>query len=165
MVDDERILAGPWTVFTFSGGPWQRLKDLVARPSKSYGYLLVTSRRIAFLREFPSGRIRETETSLVFTGSLRSEGWETYQPSDLAHDARHPANLTIPLAKITAVRVIGQDDATLELEVTNHTARHLRFYRLGHLQRSLWFATPMPSREPMSDIAAAIEEAQRTPRS
>lgn len=153
--ESEKILALRSPVVRHDSGVWQRLAYVLTHPfsSQDYGHLLLTNRRVAFLRSVKGATERESGSPLV--------AWEGYSTEDLVLDLTRRENLEMPLEGIRSVQTTGKTGLVLKVEV--ETAKgfsgHLFAEIAGRLE-SRFGSTPVTSGASMTDFADAIRQAK-----
>lgn len=159
MAGEERLLALCMPVTMEERSMRRRLTDgLLFRPR--YGLLVLTNHRLAYIREFPSGKVKERTRRLgIFSEDQVIEGLEDYSPQDLMRDLPDRANAEIPLTTILRVEAIGRNEAALELEAsTERGVRRVSCLHVKGLTKS-YHGVPDPilSGKTMAPVAEAIQ--------
>lgn len=163
----ERVLA----VIPFITANPVRLVDRLAyywkRPfAPRYGHLILTNRRLAYVRVSKSRKIAEIRRQLIFSGTIGWKGLEGYSIQDLSADVTDGANLEIPLDALGTIHTAGRNDSMLELEVATATGQtRLRFFLLAGLYEDhLGSSVPVAAGGSMAAIAEAIRRTKADPR-
>jgi len=156
---EERVLALCMPVTMEERSVRRRLTDiLLFRPR--YGLLVLTTQRLGYIREFPSGKVKEKTLRIgIFSGDQAISGLEDYSQADLTKDLTDRANTEIPLTSILRVEVIGRNDAALELEATTErgTRRVSLLHVKGFLKTYHGIPDPILSGKTMAPVAEAIQ--------